>query len=206
VLSCSNARLTVAHCLLVGNRPEGTDGAAVYSKDSDVLLVNCTVADNLLGLCGGGFRIVGGQFIFSNSIFWGNTYNCWSAANDGFSPAENADVLVHHSIVPSAVPGPGNLETDPLFVRRGRWVHRDSPDVLLTPDDPDAVWDLGDYHLRSGAGRWDPLAHQWMEDSATSPGIDGGDPASPIGLEPEPNGAIVNMGAYGGTSEAGKSR
>ncbi len=42
-------------------------------------------------------------------------------------------------------------------------------------------------------------------DEVTSPCIDAGDPMSPIGLEPFPNGGIINMGAYGGTSEASKS-
>jgi len=35
--------------------------------------------------------------------------------------------------------------------------------------------------------------------------IDAGDPASAIGLEPEPNGGIINIGAYGGTTQASKS-
>jgi hypothetical protein len=42
-------------------------------------------------------------------------------------------------------------------------------------------------------------------DEVTSPCIDVGDPMSPIGLEPFPNGGVVNMGAYGGTAEASKS-
>ena len=42
-------------------------------------------------------------------------------------------------------------------------------------------------------------------DEVTSPCIDAGAPMSPIGLEPFPNGGIINMGAYGGTSEASKS-
>lgn len=39
----------------------------------------------------------------------------------------------------------------------------------------------------------------------TSLCIDAGDPNSPIGFEPFPNGGIINMGAYGGTREASKS-
>jgi len=39
----------------------------------------------------------------------------------------------------------------------------------------------------------------------TSPCIDAGDPNSPIGYEPFPNGGIINMGAYGGTAQASKS-
>jgi hypothetical protein len=36
-------------------------------------------------------------------------------------------------------------------------------------------------------------------------GLDAGDPNSPIGHEPFPNGGRINMGAYGGTAEASKS-
>jgi len=46
---------------------------------------------------------------------------------------------------------------------------------------------------------------RWTKDEVTSLCIDAGDPASPIGLEPFPNGGIINMGAYGGTAEASKS-
>jgi len=42
-------------------------------------------------------------------------------------------------------------------------------------------------------------------DEATSPCVDTGDPGSPVGREPFPNGGRVNMGAYGGTAEASKS-
>jgi len=42
-------------------------------------------------------------------------------------------------------------------------------------------------------------------DDVTSPCIDAGDPNSPVGDEPEPNGGRINMGAYGGTEEASKS-
>jgi hypothetical protein len=62
-----------------------------------------------------------------------------------------------------------------------------------------------DYHLKSQAGRWVADEGRWTKDELTSPCIDAGDPASPIGLEPFPNGGIINMGAYGGTEEASKS-
>jgi len=42
-------------------------------------------------------------------------------------------------------------------------------------------------------------------DDVTSLCIDAGDPNSPIGHEPFPNGGRINMGAYGGTAEASKS-
>jgi hypothetical protein len=79
------------------------------------------------------------------------------------------------------------------------------PNTLRGPFEPNAVWIDGDYHLKSQAGRWDANEGRWTKDEVTSPCIDAGDPASPIGLEPFPNGGIINMGAYGGTAEASKS-
>jgi hypothetical protein len=79
--------------------------------------------------------------------------------------------------------GPGNIDTDPLFA------------------DPNN----GDYHLKSQAGRFDPNRQSWVIDDVTSPCIDAGDPNSRIGTEPFPNGGVINMGAYGGTTEASKS-
>ncbi len=96
--------------------------------------------------------------------------------------------------------GPGNIGSDPCFLRVGAWGGN------------------GDYHLKSQAGRWDPSGNSkseirnsklregaWVYDEVTSPCIDAGDPTSPIGLEPFPNGGVINMGAYGGTPEASKS-
>jgi Ca2+-binding RTX toxin-like protein len=42
-------------------------------------------------------------------------------------------------------------------------------------------------------------------DPASSPAIDRGAPTTPIGAEPAPNGGIVEIGAYGGTSQASLS-
>ncbi len=83
--------------------------------------------------------------------------------------------------------GPGNIDTDPCFAQLGDFQTE------------------GDYHLKSQAGRWDPNSESWALDGVTSPCIDAGDPMSPIGPEPFPNGGRINMGAFGGTSEASKS-
>ncbi|MBN2019571.1 MAG: hypothetical protein JW749_05035 [Sedimentisphaerales bacterium] len=75
--------------------------------------------------------------------------------------------------------GTGNISADPYFA--------------------------GDYHLGSQAGRWDPDAKVWVQDANTSPCIDAGDPNSDWTKELWPNGKRINMGAYGGTSEASMS-
>jgi hypothetical protein len=73
-------------------------------------------------------------------------------------------------------------------------------------EDPQfAAANNGDYHLKSQAGRWDASSESWVLDNVTSPCIDTGDPNSPVAFEPSPNGAVINLGTYGGTPEASKS-
>jgi parallel beta-helix repeat protein len=79
--------------------------------------------------------------------------------------------------------GPGNINADPLFA--------DSR--------------AGDFHLKSEAGQWDPNSTSWVKDDVTSPCIDAGDPNSDWTSEIWPHGEHINMGAYGGTQEAGMS-
>jgi hypothetical protein len=94
----------------------------------------------------------------------------------------------------------GNIDADPCFAQAGYW------DPNGTAEDAnDNFWVDGDYHLKSQAGRWSPPVAEWVIDDVTSPCIDAGEPMTPIGLEPFPNGGIINMGAYGGTAEASKS-
>jgi hypothetical protein len=94
----------------------------------------------------------------------------------------------------------GNVEANPYFHNSGYW------DPNGTKDNPnDDFWVEGDYHLKSQAGRWDANEGRWTKDDVTSPCIDAGNPNSPVGDEPEPNGGRINMGAYGGTTEASKS-
>ncbi|MEN6306438.1 MAG: right-handed parallel beta-helix repeat-containing protein [Anaerohalosphaeraceae bacterium] len=82
-----------------------------------------------------------------------------------------------------SVPGAGNVAVDPLFADK----------------------ENGDYHLKSAVGRWDPETETWVVDEQTSLCIDGGDPADSTEQEPNPNGARINMGAFGGTSQASLS-
>jgi hypothetical protein len=95
---------------------------------------------------------------------------------------------ITYSNIQGSWPGLGNIEADPLFVAL-YWISSDSTET-------------GDYHLKSQAGRWDPDSQTWVQDDVTSPCIDTGDPAYPVGDEPAPNGGIINMGAYGGTDRA----
>ncbi len=75
---------------------------------------------------------------------------------------------------------------DPLFIRSGGWSDAKDPSKKARPDDPNAVWAAGDYHLRSA-----------------SPCFDAGDPnyvpaAGETDLDGKPRRAdrAVDLGAY----------
>ena len=80
--------------------------------------------------------------------------------------------------------GHGNIDADPLF----------------------ADIDSGDFHLCSQSGRYIPEQDLWILDDLTSPCIDRGDTNTDYSCEPNPNGGRINMGAYGGTDYASKSK
>jgi len=207
---------TFTNCFITGNKA-AKDGGGIYSHGIglSIELLNCTISCNWAGNKGGGFHsdmeyIIGK---INNSILYGNIASTGSEIDIFHFPLQSGDggiVNITHSIVgndPNAISKSryvlisGNwLNADPLFIQTGYW------DPNNTLDDPnDDFWVDGDYHLKSQAGQWDPASKSWVIDEVTSPCIDAGDPNSPIGDEPFPNGGIINMGAYGGTSEASKS-
>jgi len=169
---------TLRNCLIVANSEAG-----IYSGYPT--LENCTVADNR----GIGVDAVMAQI--ANSILYFNNENA-GGVNLG---SESAKSVVTYSDVQGGWAGEGNIDADPLFVARGAW--------------PVA----GDYHLQSEGWFWDMLGGTWVWADATSPCIDAGDPAAPLGdeapcaagdalSERASANTRVNLGAYGGTSEA----
>jgi hypothetical protein len=115
------------------------------------------------------------------------------------------NVTIRYSDVQGGWQGEGNIAAEPGFAALGYWVDADNPAVPVTSDYSNALWIEGDCHLKSPAGRWDPMRGDWVLDQVASPCLDAGDPKSPVADEPEPNGGRIDMGAYGGTPEASKS-
>jgi hypothetical protein len=208
---CWASSPSFVNCLVVGNRlmdPNDTgyvgsgnqdcvNGGGLYCKDSSATFVNCTIAGNW-GVSGGpalGFK--DSRVTLANSVVWDNGPVAIVAEG-------SKQPVVSYTDVTGGWAGTGNLNKDPLFALSGFWANPKDLTKVLDGTDPTAVWVKGDYHLRSQAGRWDSVLG-WVKDAATSPCIDGGDPASPAGAEPLPNGNKINMGAYGGTGQASKS-
>lgn len=206
----------ISNCLITGNSakgwcaiPEGcpsSGGIGIECVDSSPTITNCTIACNRSLVRNnpelfnrGGVRCIRSSPTIADCIIWDNFPGPQIEAYKGV-PLWQSNPLVTYSDVQGGWENTGNIDIDPCFANLGYW------DANGTPADTnDDFWVDGDYHLKSQAGRWDPLKAGWIRDDVTSLCIDAGDPASPIGYEPFPNGGIVNMGAYGGTIEASKS-
>jgi len=181
-----HGRMVISNCLFAGNR-----GSAINTHEEYVTIENCTFSGNSTDRGGSAIDTWDGIKV-SNCIFWGNS-----------SPAiedVRQETAINYCNIEGGWPGEGNIEVDPCFVSPGYWDQNGTPD-----DTTDDIWVDGDYHLQSQAGHWNQQSQAWVQDDVTSLCIDAGDPNSPIGTEPFPNGGRVNMGAYGAGDKAGKS-
>jgi len=213
----------VMNCVFSGNST-GTGplsaGGGMCNSSSAATITNCTFVGNssqwaMHNQGGGGISNSGeGSPIVKHCILWGNAGPVGrQMGNRACEPRVSYCTIegglygpgIENVLGALVIDGGGNTDDDPCFADPGYWAHKDDPNLVVEPNDPNKLWVDGDYHLKSQAGRWDANSASWVKDDVTSPCIDAGDPASPIGFEPFPNGGIINMGAYGGTIEASKS-
>jgi parallel beta-helix repeat protein/predicted outer membrane repeat protein len=213
-VSCAGLEST--GCTFTANRAEDAGGAVRAS--GKLILSNCIIMRNDAVRLGGGIYIMyEDRSSLTNCTFAGNSavngrafacdsqgqqypsdisaVNCilWDGG-DEISNRDGSRIEIAYSDIQfgqdgvhdpcsGVLWGPGNIRSEPLF-----------SDI-----------DRKDVHLKSQAGRWDPNRRSWIKDDVTSPCIDAGNMAWSIGTEPFPNGGRINLGAYGGTSEASKS-
>ena len=190
VSAISGKRMAITNCVVSGNKGHGI----TCDSFSLVDIANCTIVWNQRsGVWVGNAST---EARVSNSII---AYNL----SFGFEPYSSAlsKFASHYNNLYANVGGdyryaiavPHDVCENPWFADNGYW-------------DKSGVWHNGDYHLLSAAGRWDPPARAWVTDALSSPCLDQGDPNLPIGAEPAPHGGRLNLGAYGGTAEASKSK
>lgn len=217
----SKARPTLIGCRLKSNTASVGGGLSV--AQSDLALTNCLFENNEAGFGAGLASRFGGHALLSNCTFFGNKTPdnatlyiglnslvqvknsiLWNDGEEVWS-GQGGPIEITYSNIQGGWRGRGNIDVDPLFASPGYWGQRMDPNVYAEPDDPNAFWVAGDYHLASETGRWDPVEKVWAIDEVSSLCIDAGNPNSPVAWEPSPHGGRVNMGAYGRTAEASKS-
>jgi hypothetical protein len=204
---------TVSNCTFSGNTA-GIAGGAIFIFCSELVFTNCTLtgnwapygnalaSDDVHGDCS--------NVEITNCIFWGSSDEIWNdtglvtSITISYSDIRGGQAGVHDPCN-AVVWGQGNIDVDPIFADMGHWVDVNDLDIIVEPNDVNAIWVNGDYHLKSEGGRWDPKTESWIIDDVTSPCIDAGDPLTPVMYEPHPRGCFINMGGYGGTAKASKS-
>ncbi|MHC4740464.1 MAG: right-handed parallel beta-helix repeat-containing protein [Planctomycetota bacterium] len=185
----------IRNCIITDNTATGVGGGVhCYTRGEErysPAFRNCVISANTANRAGAIYRCrreITNCTIVANSATMrgGGVYDCRAKITNCVIWGNGDDLYLssaEYSCIEDDDAGQGNIASDPCFV---------NPDI-------------GDYHLKSQAGRYDPNTQTWVIDDLTSPCIDAGDPMTPIGTEPFPNGGIINMGAYGGTIEASKS-
>ena len=197
-ISCGNASSTLINCEFIGNVAQEYGGGMYNRASSSPTILNCTFSGNSADDIGGGiYNIENSKPTLTNCIIWGNE------ARDGpeIAIAEGSDssmVTVSYSdtqggeqdvyVGPGCtlIWGQGNIDADPCFTDPGYWGDRDDPNIVVEPNDPNALWVYGDYHLLAG-----------------SPCINSGDPnyipepkETDLDGKPRIFGCQIDMGAF----------
>jgi len=174
----------ISNCLISGNSAGGYGGGIDLSPGP---IRNCTIVGNRAEKAFGG--VAGPYYKINNCIIWNNFAHRYPQLFN----------LINYSCI-QAWPGwpdwferdNTNINSDPCFVEPGYWADINDPNIIVEPNNQNAVWVEGDYRLLS-----------------SSPCIDTGEP----NFIPEPNETdldghprlldgdedgipIVDMGAY----------
>ena len=180
-----NSKITVLNCIFENNlSPYGNAVSCFSSTEPEDNTTPCNVQ-------------------LTNCILWDENEEIFNEGNSTIT-VSYCDVKGGQSNVidPNGdiIWDDNNIEADPCFIVPGYW------NLNQTPEDVnDDFYIEGEYHLKSQAGRFDPVSQNWVTDDVTSDCIDAGDPIIPLYYEMSPNGNRINIGIYGGTMEASKS-
>ena len=188
----SGSSLHLRNCVIAGSSIDNTSekGGGFFITGGSVSLTNCTVAYNASLDEGGAFYQSGGSLDLHNCILWSNT-----------APTRGADISI---LGGTANLNYNNLSGDPstaATVYDGVAGLTEANSLMVDPLFVSAT----DFHLKSRGGHWTP-GDVFIQDSVTSPCVDAGDPAADHSREPLPSGKQVNLGAYGNTPQASKTK
>jgi hypothetical protein len=215
----SSSNPTVINCTLAGNTA-GTSGGGIINAGGTAgaapVLTNCILwANSDEGGVDESAQIHGGTPVVNYTCLQGWTGSFGGIGNTGADPCfADADSPDYHlkseagrfytSIYTELDPtGDDFINLLDYAALANPWQQQGSS--IPADLDRSGVVDLADLALLLDNYLDSYVPQEWVLDTVTSPCIDAGDPSSDWSEELSPNGSRINMGAYGGTSQASKS-
>ncbi|MHC4154183.1 MAG: GLUG motif-containing protein [Planctomycetota bacterium] len=188
-VSCENTNLDIINSLIAGN---GGNGFWAYSSLL-LSITNSTIVENAeLGFSAEECRTtVANSIVRDNRL--GQIYEDYGMLRLGYSNIEGG------------WPGIAVIDAAPNFVTPGAWVDVNDPNITVEPNDPNALWLEGDYHLQAGSACIDVGDNASLPDDVIDLDSDyDTDEALPLDLDYSPRIVdgdcnatdIVDMGAY----------
>ena len=214
-IACRSSNIIVTKCTIADNSARHAGGGGLWLSGTDAMISQCTITGNsTYDGWGGGIYFDLCSATITDCILWNNAapngseigvYSAPGYVEQGYfngtpnpEPSYNSYLTISYSDVKGGQAGVHVFGEPGWFLLNWEANNIDAEPIFADPNN-------GDYHLKSQAGRWLENEGRWTKDDVTSPCIDTGDMNSPIGLEPFPNGGIINMGVFGGTAEASKA-
>jgi hypothetical protein len=187
----------------IGNNAPGFGGGLFIDEDAKATIVGDVFHDNACGQAGSALYVDGTGIVPTGSVAKLENVTMTNASCPG---ARGAAIFVeggsHISVTNSIITANGGKSEIYVCTNCAK---------LPKPPKSTISWSLVDtktVHIKRGKGmlKGDAgFADVAADDFHLAPGsqaIDAANPASPVGLEPEPNGGRRNLGAYGGSVEA----
>jgi predicted outer membrane repeat protein len=188
--------LMLTNCVFADNLAGLNGGGFCDYRSRGTEVINCIFSGNSAELAGGGMYNESHIPNLVNCTFWGNSavssggamYNkyTYGGISARLTNCYMGLPLITYCDVEGGWRGEGNIDADPCFVEPEYWADVNDPNIIVEPNDPNAVWVEGDYHLL-----------------ADSPCINAGDPdyiAEPNETDldglPRVIGGRIDMGAY----------
>ncbi len=159
---------SMTHCTISNNASGSAGGGLAIAGwgGGGADITNCVFTNNSSG-SGGGLSEFAGSM--SNSLILGNwatlygggLNNCTAVLTNNII-RQNIATLGGDQLYGGSMPnysniqdwaggGIGNITLDPGFRTPGVWVDHSDPNLVVEPDDPNAVWVEGNYRLTSGS-------------------------------------------------------